>query len=113
MGQLALLSAGTLIGNAFGAGWLGALVGGAAGALLFGEKKPDTVGPRLNDLHVMSGAYGAPIQFGFGTARADGQLIWSPGIIEHSKKSGGSKKGAGFKGPSETSYSYTCSMAIA
>lgn len=109
MGQLLLTIAGTvaggLIGGPFGA-QIGAMVGGALGSALFG---PTTQGPRLDDLTVTTSTYGNAIPRLFGTARMSTNLIWTGGIKEHKKKSGGLGKG----GPKMVSYSYTASFAVA
>jgi hypothetical protein len=119
MARLALaagVTAAFTIGGAFlGVPWVGfrvgLVVGGALGNVLFPVKLPDQKGPRLNDLTVSSAANGTPIPIGFGTYRLGGQIIWSPGLVEHAKTTKQSAKG----GPtySTTNYTYTASFAVA
>lgn len=107
MAKLAVTVAGGMIGGLIG-GPLGAQIGmtlgGALGSSLFG---PTTHGPRLDDLTITTSTYGNAIPEVYGTTRIAGNLIWSSGIKENKKKSGG--KG----GPKQVSYSYSASFAIA
>jgi hypothetical protein len=107
MGQLIATVAGGFLGGLLG-GPLGASIGmtlgGALGAALFG---PTIEGPRLTDLKVSASTYGNAIPEVYGTVRVGTNMIWSPGIKESKKKSGG--KG----GPKQTTYSYSCSFAAA
>lgn len=78
-----------------------------------------TQGPRMEDLSVTSSAYGQYRPMFAGTTRAAGNMIWSPGIQEHSNsevtpgpgKSAG--KGGGGGDVVSTTYTYTASMALA
>ena len=113
-GGLGLLGFAGLAAGAGGAilgGLEGLAVGSALGNLLFPMKLPDQVGPRLSDLTVSSSTNGAPIPIGYGTFRYAGNIIWSPGLIEHAKTTKVSAKG----GPSykSTTYTYTASFAVA
>lgn len=106
MGQLIMTIAGTvvggLVGGPFGA-QVGALIGGQLGATLFG---PTISGPRMSDLTVSASTYGVAIPELYGTMRVPGNMIWTAGIKEKKKKSGG--KG----GPKQTTYSYSASFAM-
>lgn len=103
MATLALGVVGTLIGGPVG-GLIGSFLGGAADRRLFGSGGRQ--GPRVADLRVQSSAYGEPIPRIYGRLRVAGNVIWSPGIVEHASR-GSSKRGGG------TSYSYSASFAVA
>jgi hypothetical protein len=109
-GRLALQIGGTAVGAYFG-GPVGAAIGGSiggyAGTQLFPPEIPD--GPRLEDQKIQSSAYGAPIPEYWGSWRAAGNIIWSAGIREHKNQESVGKGG----GPERTTYSYTCSFAVA
>lgn len=94
---------GFFAGGFAGAKW-GWMIGSTAGAILFPPKGPD--GPRLDDLKVQVSSYGMPIPRVWGAVRIAGNVIWSPGLVEHAHKEDG--KG----GPTSTTYSYTCSFAV-
>lgn len=107
MAKLALTVVGGIIGFAIGGPMgakLGMMLGGMAGSMLFG---PSIKGPRLNDLTVTASTYGNVIPELYGTSRMSGNMIWTAGIKEKKKKSGG--KG----GPKQTTYTYSASFAIA
>lgn len=89
---------------------IGFTAGQALGSVLFPMKLPNQEGPRLSDLTVSSATNGAPIPIGYGPYRFAGNIIWSPGLVEHSKTTKHSSKG----GPSysSTEYTYTCSFAV-
>lgn len=107
MAKLALtiggMALGFMIGGPFGA-QIGAMLGGMVGNMLFG---PTIKGPRLTDLTVTASTYGQVIPDLYGTMRLGGNLIWTAGIKEKKKKSGG--KG----GPKQVTYTYSASFAIA
>lgn len=92
-------------------GVLGAGVGNTVGNIVIPMHLPNQFGPRLGDLSVTSSTNGAPISIGYGTFRLAGNIIWSPGLVEHAKTTKHSAKG----GPSysSTDYTYTASFAIA
>ena len=105
MASVALGVAGAFIGSFFGPigtsiGWM---IGSGLGSYLTAE---DTFGPRLTDLKIQTSAAGMMIPILFGTIRTSGNLIWSTDLIEHAEESSG--KG----GPTNTTYSYSCSFAI-
>lgn len=107
MAKLALTLGGAIIGFAIGGPFgaqIGAMIGGMVGNLLFA---PTIKGPRLTDLTVTASTYGQVIPRLYGTMRLGGNLIWTTGIQEHKKKTGG--KG----GPKQVNYTYTASFAIA
>ena len=87
-----------------GAAMMGASVGGTIGRLV---DPMQFQGPRLADLSISSSTNGTPIPFGYGIYRLGGNIIWSPGLVEHQTEE--SLKG----GPSQTTYSYTASFAAA
>ena len=99
----------TLVLTAFGslAGPLGAAIGGLVGQqvdhALFGTHRE---GPRLDELRITTSSYGTPIARQFGRMRAGGSLIWATDLAESSDTTGG-------KGASITTYSYSCSFAVA
>lgn len=107
MGQLIATVAGGAIGFAIG-GPLGAQIGmtlgGMIGSTLFG---PTIKGPRLTDLKVTASTYGVAIPELYGTVRVGGNLIWSSGIKETTKKSG-----LGKGGPKQVNYSYDATFAL-
>lgn len=106
MGQLIMTVAGGIIGGLLG-GPLGASIGmslgGMIGATLFG---PTIKGPRLSDLKVTASTYGNAIPKIYGTVRVGGNMIWSDGIEEVKKKTGG--KGA----PKQEIYYYYSTFAM-
>lgn len=109
-GILAVAEAGSVWAGAAEGALVGAAIGDTAARLLF-PPHYNQMGPRLNDLTASSSADGAAIPFGYGTYRFGGNIIWSPGIKEHSVTTTSGGKG----GPSTTStnYNYTCSFAVA
>lgn len=100
---------GTAVGYYFGGpagASFGALIGGTVGGIVDPVKID---GPRLKDLKVTSSAYGAPIPWIFGADnRIAGNVIWSSGLKERKKTSGG--KGGGTE---TTEYSYSTDVAVA
>lgn len=90
---------------------LGMTIGGILGNVLFPTHPPNQFGPKINELAVSTAGDGAPIPIGYGICRFGGNIIWCPGIVEHSKTTKQSSKG----GPSykSTTYSYTASIAAA
>jgi hypothetical protein len=90
--------------STIGGAMAGASVGSSVGAAV---TAPHLQGPRLSDLTVSSSTNGTGIPFGYGTFRLGGNIIWSPGLIEHKKEE--SAKG----GPTTTTYTYTASFAAA
>lgn len=108
MGQLAYSVVGAAVGYYVGGptgaqyGWA---IGGMVGSVIDPPKIPD--GPRLDDLSVQVSTYGQHIARRFGTVRITGNVIWATPLIETASESGG--KG----GSSQTTYSYSCSFAVA
>ena len=102
-GRGAFMIAGTAIGAYFGNPALGFALGNLAGGLIFPN---DEGGSRLNDLRVMTSAWGSPIAIGYGTFRIGSNLIWSPGITGKSVSSKGSSGDS-------TQYDYKCTFAVA
>jgi hypothetical protein len=80
-------------------------------AFLFGQHTRTPNGPQLLDLMVSSSTNGASINIGYGTNAMGANLIWSPGLVEHSVTVTVSSKG----GPTTTSkqFLYTASFAAA
>ncbi|WP_018184146.1 baseplate multidomain protein megatron [Kaistia granuli] len=109
MATLVLQAAGAAIGGLFGP--IGAIVGGAVGAMagyavdqtLFGR---DIEGPRLGDLSVQRSEEGTPIPRVYGRSRLAGQVIWATHFQEVKEEEGG--KG----GPTVTTYSYFANFAV-
>lgn len=116
MASLVLGFAGSAIGGAMG-GPLGAKIGGFIGSTLGGmidnQLFPTkTEGPRLDDLSVQSSAYGAILPLVYGPKnRLAGQVIWSTGLIEHSKTT--QQGGKGGPAVQQKEYTYTSSFAVA
>jgi hypothetical protein len=120
MAKIALTVAGVVAGAVIGyflppaglATWEavigGAMMGGSIGTSVGGLAFPAHYqGPTLNDLSVSSSANGVSIPFGYGLYRLAGNIIWCPGLVQHSKTQ--SAKG----GPSSTTYNFTASFACA
>jgi hypothetical protein len=114
-------TAGQIVGGVVG-GVIGFFMGGPAGAaygfaLGFGiggiidpAAGPNVQGPRLDDKRVISSTYGDPIPIAYGPDnRISGNVIWSTGLIERSKKK---KSGKGGGGSSSTSYTYSVSFDV-
>lgn len=117
MARLALTIAGGIIGAILipGVGAslgfaLGSLAGGIIGQLAFPGKGTHTYGPRVNDMQVTNSTPGQVIPLIWGSMRVGGQVFWSGGIAETATTTSQSAKG----GPSvsQTTYSYTISIAI-
>lgn len=110
MAQLGLGAAGAVIGfvatggNPMGA-QIGFVVGSLAGGMIDRAMQKPIQGPRLSDLSVSSSAYGNAIPEIQGTVRLAGNVIWSTGLLEDSKTTGG--KGA----PKQKLYNYKASFA--
>jgi hypothetical protein len=90
---------------------VGFTLGNVLGSVFFPVRIPDQFGSRLNDLTISSSTNGAPIPIGYNTFRFAGNIIWSPGLVEHATTTKISSKG----GPSynSTLYRYTASFACA
>ncbi len=124
MAKLALTIVGQVIGNAILPGIGGAIggaIGGFIGGALFDEpiEGGTVAGPKLNDLAVQSSTYGRPIPVVYGTFRLSGNVIWSPGLVEHvaetrSGGGGGAAKGGGGGGGGTIlrRFFYTASFAV-
>jgi hypothetical protein len=111
MASLVLSTVGNMILPGLG-GVIGGYVGGIIDRKLFGPKAPKTYGPRLGDLTVQTSTEGASLPIVYGTMRIAGNVIWSTGLTEASKKqdAGG---GSGGGGGSYTTYSYSTDCAVA
>ncbi len=113
IGRVALPLAGViggfLIGGPIGAS-IGLAIGTGLGYLLFPPEGKTIEGPRLDDLKVTFSSYGKPIPRIYGTMETGGNVVWSPGLVEHRKEEEVGGKGA----PSVTSVSflYTASFRI-
>jgi len=106
MATLILGTVGRALGGPIG-GLVGSLVGGIADRAIFGSG-PTRDGPRLTDLAVQSSAYGQALPRLYGRMRIAGNVIWSSGISESVRHSGGGKRG-----PATNSYNYSASFAVA
>ena len=119
MAVLALGFAGQAIGASIGGsilgvtsaaigGFIGSTIGGMIDNMLFPSKQE---GPRLDDLSVTVSTYGNPIPLLYGPEnRIAGNVIWSTGLIETTKKS---RQGKGGPSVQTTEYSYRASFAVA
>ncbi|MHA1601295.1 MAG: phage tail protein, partial [Alphaproteobacteria bacterium] len=116
MATLALSLGGAVAGNVIGGplgGQVGFLAGQFLGNALFGNADDRVIeGPRLTDLAVTSSAYGRPIPIVYGRFRVGGNVIWSPGIVEHRQEETAGGKGGG---PSQATvtYRYTADFRVA
>ncbi len=123
MATLVLSAAGGSAAGSVGQ-FVGAQLGGYIDQTLFsGDDQAAVRGPRLKDLEVQVSTYGKMLPILYGTARIAGNVIWSRPIRETATTSqvstGGGKGGGGFSGGgsrvqtrTETSYSYSATMAI-
>ncbi len=94
-----------------------AMVGATIDQSLFGPQyQYSQTGPRLNDLHIQTSTYGAPIPLVYGQAiRISGNIIWGTKFVEHvttETQSAGGKGGGGSATTTTTTYSYTVSFAV-
>jgi hypothetical protein len=110
MAQLIL----TNVGRALGGNVL-ARLGGMAGRALdqyaIASLQPARqAGPRVQELHVMSAAEGAPIAAVFGRARIPGHVIWAARFREKRVER---QAGGGKGGPKTVEYQYSLSFAVA
>lgn len=103
--------AGVVIGSAIG-GPFGAAIGlgiaGIASAILFPPEDINREGPRLDSLTVTSSAVGKPIFWIFGTMRVGGNVVMSPGLVEHRIEETQSGKG----GPEITTVSFIYTVSF-
>lgn len=109
MANLVMGVAGAVVGFYVGGpagAQVGFMAGSALGGALFPPKGPD--GPRLNDLAVQVSSYGNPITRLWGTHRIAGNIIWATELVEHESEQGGKGGGASY-----STFSYTCSFAVA
>jgi hypothetical protein len=111
MARLAIGIVGAAIGGWFGGpvgasiGWT---IGSFIGGMLFPTPGPVIEGPRLNDLKVVTSAFGEPIADNWGTMRIAGHLVDSQDIKEHrveQEVEGG--KGMGGASGTQVTYFYT------
>ena len=113
IGRLAFSVAGVIggfiIGGPIGAS-IGLAIGSGLGFLIFPPEGKTIEGPRLDDLKVSFSSYGRPIPRIYGTMETGGNVVWSPGLIEHRTEEEVGGKGA----PSITqvSFLYTASFRI-
>lgn len=106
MATLVLTALGTAIGGPLG-GAIGGLIGSSLDqTVLFKPKGRE--GRRLTELQLQTSTYGTQIPKLFGTMRTAGSVIWATDLKEKKNKSGGGKGR-----PSVTTYSYSCSFAVA
>lgn len=111
MAQLAIATAGAIIGGYFGGptgasiGWS---IGSAAGGLLFAERS-NTLGPKLSDLLVTTSTYGIIVPKVFGAAKVGGNIIWATALEERERTEEVGKGG----GSSYTTYTYFANFAVA
>jgi hypothetical protein len=89
-----------------------AYAGAAVDRMLFGSKV-NFHGPRLDDLSIQTSTEGASLPIVYGTMRIAGNVIWSTGLTEASKKNKTGGGGSGGGGGSYTTYSYSTDCAVA
>lgn len=90
-------------------GYIGSTIGSYVDAAIFGQTLE---GPRLSDLTVTASTYGGAIALAWGpNVRIAGNIIWSPGLIEVSKKKKHGGKGA--PGVTTREYTYHTHLAVA
>jgi len=132
MATLALGLVGTAIGTAIGGsitmlgatltaasigGSIGAAVGGMVDNMIISSLTPAirNEGPRLQEITVMQSSEGASVGRLYGIMRVGGNLIWSARFKEtksvEREEVGG--KGGGGQKVETTTYTYTCSFAVA
>ena len=116
MATLALSLGGAVAGNVIGGplgGQVGFLAGQFLGNALFGNGDDRVIeGPRLTDLTVTSSAFGRPIPIVYGRFRVGGNVIWSPGIVEHRQEETAGGKGGGAS-QATVAYRYTADFRVA
>jgi hypothetical protein len=127
MASLILGQVGSSLGAAAGlaGGPLGIALGGRVGGALGGEldggvlgitSLPAREGPRLADLSVQTSTYGKMIPVLYGTVRTAGNIIWALPINETANtttQTAGGGKGGGKVTQSQTTFSYSVTLAIA
>ena len=115
MAVLVALAFGGIGSAIFGAGTFGAqamfLAGSLIGNLIFPNKSPRG-GPKLTDLHVTASTYGKAIQWGWGTARVDGNIIYAGQLVPHKHSSSPFGKGGLVGGPSTYTYSWSGGVGL-
>ncbi len=102
VGQVALIAVGTVVGFYVGYPALGFALGSLAGSVLFPTQGP--AGPKIGDNRTTTSSIGDPVAWVFGTADVAGTIMW---LAPYVQTTHGSKGGA-----SQTTYSYTQSVAI-
>ena len=122
LGRAGLVIGLGVVGNSIAPG-VGGAIGAAAGGILSNqlfppEGGPDSasIGPRLGDSQIQGSSYGKPIPLVFGTDRIAGNVIQSSAIIEtehtNSINTGGGKGGGGGAKSSQTTFTYSVTLAI-
>lgn len=114
MARVALTVIGGVIGGAVGVPGLGSYLGSALGGYIE-RKDTDPIvqeGPRLDDLHVQTSAYGVPIFQLWGTMRLAGNIIWSAPITEV-KTANSTSQGKGSPTQVAIRYTYFATFAVA
>ncbi|MGB3723094.1 MAG: phage tail protein [Pacificimonas sp.] len=106
MATVILTAVGSAVGGPVGSA-IGATVGSVIDAKLFAPKGRE--GPRLADLSVQGSDYGTSLARHYGVVRSAGTVIWSSGLTETARRSGGGKKSGG----RTTTYSYSANFAVA
>lgn len=120
MAAIALGFLGSAVGGAIGGsilgisaatigGYIGSTLGGFVDQAIFGQT---IEGPRMSDLTVTASTYGNAIPLAYGpNVRMSGNIVWSSGLIETSKKR--RRGGKGSPGVSTREYSYHVHLAVA
>lgn len=114
IGRLALTTVGVIAGFALTGSPFGASIGLALGAglgfFLFPPEGKVIEGPRLDDLKVSFSSYGRPIPRIYGTMETGGNVVWSPGLVEHRTEE--EVGGKGTPSITQVTFLYTASFRI-
>jgi hypothetical protein len=122
--QLAFAIVGAAIGAALGPpGWTmlgmsaaawGFMAGSIAGQMWVMAHQPtvNTQGPRLSDMKLSAGGYGAGIAKTYGSPRVNGNVIWSSDLIETANTQTYGSKKTGKQSVTTYTYSVDCAVGV-
>jgi hypothetical protein len=126
MATLVLSAAGTALGAGFGGsvlGLSGAVIGRAIGATIgqaidqrvLGQGSRAVEGPRVERFRLNGAGEGQGVPRVWGRARVSGQVIWATEFVETAnvRRTGGGKGAPRRPSVTETTYSYSVSLALA
>jgi len=123
MAQLGFALVGAALGYGFfptgvflglsGAAW-GFMAGSMAGQMWVMAHQPtvNTQGPRLSDMKLTAGGYGAGIAKTYGSPRVNGNVIWSSDLIETSRSQTYGSKKTGKQTVTTYTYSVDCAVGV-